>query len=333
MTASEIGIGFLCVLLVLFVGGGFVAIIRADRKKPARAPYDQHRDIARKLDALHARHGGERSGESLRWQHEGLDVRVWIQRYAEQTPRAHLSVSGLAPISLAVEQLVGGADVRLGDPDFDGVAHVGGAPALALALLTPDVRGRMTRALLAGFVLRDETLLISTFSEDIDLLAPHLAAALAVAPLLRTPPDVTAALLGRLRTEPLRDGRLAIARQLPLNLFTSSADRAALRTFTAPDLQLALATRLDDPELWATLPEATLVQLLTHADGVTVHEAIAALHKRGTPAAVPALKRLDTREAKPLAAQAVLAIQARATGARGDLALADADGGLTLSEP
>ncbi len=341
-SSSGVGVGSLIAIFVLLLLAILILVTRAEPRRAAmrlRALNARRRELAGHLDAMCARYGGVRTGEGFGFQHDGLSVQVMVKRDFEgAAAKVHLQIAGLAPIELRTDpQNRGGWDVTTGEPDFDGFVRVSGDVGMALALLTPQTRGLVHRALLAGFqmtVRNGQGILgIATYSDDIDLITPHIEPGLQLAQQLRPPTDVYATLITRLREEPRVTGRLDIAIQLPPAVADDPARLRELVAHPEPEVRLALAMRLDLPELWATLPEPTLITLLGSERPATVQQAMVALGRYGTVDAVPALKLKKTElETANLATDTILAIQERATGAPGGLALATSDGALSLNE-
>lgn len=313
-----------------------LAAVRAGKKSPRlRYPDKSRSALTRQLQALHARHGGELGSTRLIFQHGDVEVTIDVNP-AQQDMGGDVRLllrKGLVPITLGPEATFSGNDIRTGDPEFDGVVKVGGDPYSALAVLTPETRRLVQRAILAGLRMIDDgdpCLTIRTSGDDVERMLPHLELGLALAPLLGPPTDPQI-LLTRLRTEPLPEARLAIAMQAPPA--SLEAHLAELARLPEPEVRLALATRLDQAALWASLSQAELLATLRDERPGVQHMAIDALGRFGTIEAVPALeaKKAYDRKTRDLATDAIRAIQSRATGSRGDLALATHDGGLSLS--
>jgi len=292
------------------------------------------------LKSLHEQVGGTLDEDSVRFERAGFSVRIAL----EPDPRSDsgvtsLEISGdLVPIGVSPEPPFA-VDVRTGDAEFDGFAVVRGDPVMALAVLDAKARRVTERALMAGFVMRAAPtphLRFQAFGLGLDPVMAQLETGLEVARNLRRPDDLLTTLARRLCEERRPEGRLAIAARLP----TASLDQPALRdtVLAHPDagMRLYLANRLNHPSLWSTLPEATLIALLGDPHEATMHLAITSLGRLGSVLAVPALedKKADGRETQRLASEAILHIQSRASGSRGDLALVSGEtGALALSEP
>lgn len=328
-------IGFITVFSLFFVLIVTSAMIAGKKGRRSRSHGSGRPDFVEQLRALHARYGGALDSTRLTFHHAGVEVVIEVSPATEAMGghvRLHLH-KGLVPVTLSPESTFSGDDVRTGDPEFDGIVKVGGDVHAALAVLTPEARRLIQRAILAGFRMVGDggpRLTIRTSGDDVDPMLPHLELALALAPLLRPPTDPSI-LMTRLRTEPLADARLAIATQAPITSLEVHLDE--LGRLPEPELRLALAARLDRPALWATVSQAELVTLLGDLRPAVQHTAIAALGRFGTVDAVPALeaRKDDDRRTRDLATDAILAIQSRATGSRGDLALVTHDGGLSLA--
>ncbi len=148
----------------------------------------------------------------------------------------------------AFEKLFDGGEIVLGDPGFDGAAHVRGEASLARAVLAHDVRRSLTELL--GGTLRiqtargEEALPVSALVTGDELavdvhcnssgaegwLKEALARLTALAEGLVPPGDVAAAIAGRASTEPdagVRLGNLQLlARAFPGHPATAAALRA-----------------------------------------------------------------------------------------------------------
>lgn len=330
--------------LVLFIAlTGFIALLTrlARGSKPEPTPADSPRDLTlrarSRLAALVAEFGGTVDGLMARLQRDGFKAKVTVEGGGEEPTWTSLELAGsLAPVGLSVEATISGGDIETGDADFDGVARVKGNGAMAVAVLTPKARRVAARALLAGLVVEahrvEATIRMRVHGDDVSLMRPHLETALELARHLRRPTDLEATLMARLNDEPTPAGRFFIALQAPPTLAEDPARLTALCAHPDPEVRLALAVRLGRPELWATLPEASLQALLSAPRPWIRHEAIKALGRLGTVDSVPRLEsvKLEGKDDKVLATDAILSIQARATGSRGDLALAAAGGGLSL---
>lgn len=319
-------------MLVIF----FITLITSQRPRTPQRPSEQLPPSV-SLATLHARHGGTLERSALTFDHRGVEVRIDIEASsANRLGRVLLQLrKNLAPVSFGPEATFTGGDIRTGDTEFDGVVKVGGDVAQALLVLTPEARRLVQRAVLAGFRMDEEggpRLRISTSGDDLEPMMPHLTLALGLAPLLGPSTDKRK-VLERLRTEPLDDARMALAIQFPYHDLEPHV--AELASLPEDELRLAFASRLDRPELWRTLPQAALIALLRNERPAIVHMAIAALGRFGTVDAVSWLesKKSYDKKTQELATDAILAIQSRATGSRGDLALAahEGDGGLALS--
>lgn len=282
------------------------------------------------LARLHAQYGGTLDPGSLRFTHGASKVLI------ESTDKATRLVidSGLAHLGFGFENIGLDPDLGLGDEDFDPVVHLQGDLTAAVALLTPGTRRLMRGAVLAGFRmdLEPKPTLTMEVSGHAEYIAPHIATGLALATALAAPVDMTGLLMSRLRDEPLSRVQQSLVGQLPTSLGADPQRLAELCAHPDPATRLLLAHRFDHPALWATLPEPTLIAALSSPTFEPRRIAITRLSTHGTIAAVPAL--LELREDEVLgsfAADAILAIQSRATGSRGDLALATHDGGLSLA--
>jgi hypothetical protein len=318
--------------LSLLIASGLV------RRRPVPPPVGPDsrftRKIQRDLAELQSRIGGELGRDDLSFERDGFRVRIAYQGSSGSEGWTSLAITGpFVPLSLRPEATISGGDVMTGELDFDGVVSVKGDGAIAVAVLDPTARKSIKRAVLAGFTFEHEALRITTSGDDVDLIVPYIDQALGLARLLREPADLHGALLRRLQTEPLVDGRMAIAIQMPPAVAKHEGQVRELCALPEDEVRLALASRLDHAALWATLPEPTLIRLLTSPRLLVQREAIARLARSGTIASVPALSADShwSREARDLAADAILAIQSRATGSRGDLALSSADGSLSLA--
>lgn len=282
------------------------------------------------LERLHAQYGGTLEPGSLRFSHGVSTVLI------ESTDEATRLVidGGLAHLGFGFEGIGVAPDLGIGDDDFDPVVNLQGDRTAAVALLTPATRRLIRGAVLAGFgmVLEPKPTLVMEVSGHAEYIAPHISTGLALASALAAPVDLTGLLMSRLRDEPSSRVQQSIVAQLPTSLGDDPQHLAELCAHPDPATRLLLAHRLDHPALWATLPEPTLIAALSSPTFEPRRVAIDRLSSLGTIAAVPALIELREDEVLgPLAADAILAIQSRATGSRGDLALATHDGGLSLA--
>lgn len=282
------------------------------------------------LARLHAQYGGTLAPGALRFTHGASKVLI------ESTDKAtRLAIEGgLAHLGFGFENIGLDPDLALGDDDFDPVVHLQGDLTAAVALLTPGTRRLMRGAVLAGFrmALEPKPTLTMEVSGHAEYIAPHISTGLALASALAAPVDLLGLLMSRLRDEPLSRVQQSIVAQLPTSLGDDPARLAELCAHPDPTTRLLLAHRLDRPALWATLPEPTLIAALSSPDFEPRRIAIRRLSSLGSIAAVPALIALrDDEVLGSFAADAILAIQSRATGSRGDLALATHDGGLSLA--
>lgn len=329
--------GLMVALIFFFVLIAIASAAARRRNLPATGTNSRLRiEVERKLIDLQRRYGGELERGKLTFEHEGFRVRVQVDATLTRPEgQTTLDVTGpLAPIVLSPESTISGGDIPTGDPDFDGVVRVKGDGPTAVAVLEPAARNAIKRAILAGFLKHRNVLRMESYSDDVDLIAPHITPALELARLLRNPIDLDTTLVSRLRHEPLDDGRLAIAVQVPATLAENPEHLRALCALPDDEVRLVLASRLNATDLWATLPEATLIALLGSPRVLVQRESISRLGQCGTVEAVAALttKSHWNSEVRGLAKDAILAIQSRATGSRGELALAHHDGGLSLTE-
>lgn len=282
------------------------------------------------LERLHAQYGGTLEPGKLRFTHGASTVLI---ESTDNVTRLAID-GGLAHLGFGFENIGLDPDLGLGDDDFDPVVHLQGDLTAAVALLTPGTRRLMRGAVLAGFgmILEPKPTLTMEVSGHAEYIAPHIPTGLALASALAAPVDLTGLLMNRLRDEPSSRVQQSIVAQLPSSLGADPTRLAELCAHPDPTTRLLLAHRLDRPALWATLPETTLIATLSSPTYEPRRIAIARLATHGTIAAVPALIELREDGALgPLAADAILAIQSRSTGSRGDLALATHDGGLSLA--
>lgn len=259
--------------------------------------------------------------------------------------KTRLAITGdLVPIGLSPERVNQSDDLRTGDSNFDGLARIAGDPTLALVALGPEARRRLGPALMKGWLVelstRGTALVFEQSGELLDGMGALIDEGLSLAPLLARPAELHTAWLARLQSEPLAAGRLALASHPPADLLDSETHLAPLTSHPEPAVRLALASRLRHPALWATLAETTLLELYQpsqHPSQTTSALALTALSQRASVAVVPQLRAWA--RSYPMQAQAlndaILAIQSRASGARGDLALTDSPeaGALSLSPP
>ncbi len=336
-------------LFLLVVLAGTIAHSRTSPRKhtrlPAPSPVEARANsLAEQWQALHRQFGGVLSGESLRFEQHGVEVEVGFKRTRLDDSllvQTELLLFGdLAPIALRPESVRSSDDIQTGDDNFDGLAQVSGDPSVALAVLTPEARRKLGRALMQGWVVKVgdlRSILQREFhGEHLDGMASHIEEGLVLARLLARPRDLHATFVSRLQSEPSVPGRLAIARHVPHTLRDASTHRQALTALSDPEVRLFLATRLDHPDLWSTLPEPTLIALTHHVEERVIEAAITALARAGSVLAIPDLKRLTSRggDLGRLARDVVLMIQSRLSGSRGDLALAsESEGHLALVEP
>lgn len=309
------------VLLLVGVGLRRRRAGRPDRRSTAGQP---------QLARLHTQYGGTLEPGALRFTHGASSVLI------ESTDKVTRLVieGGLAPLAFGFEDIGLDADIGLGDDDFDPVVHLQGDPTAAVALLTPSTRLLIRRAVLAGFRMIDGSrpTLLMEVSGHADYIAPHIATGLALASALTEPVDMLELLMSRLHHEPSPRVQQSIIAHLPKSIRDDAARLAELCAHSDPQVRLMLADRLDHPALWETLPEPTLIIALASPSFSPRRIAIERLSSLGTIDAVPALLELrDDEVLGPRAADAIAAIQSRASGSRGDLALATHDGGLSLA--
>lgn len=285
-----------------------------------------------RLASLQAHYGGSLEPGALRFSHGHSTVLV-------ETLPSHTRLvieGGLAPLGFSFRGINSKNEPPLGDPDFDGVVNVSGDRLWALALLTPQTRRLIHGANLAGFEMahKPTPTLTMSVSGHPEFIAPHISTGLALATALSVTSDLDARLMRRLHEEPLPSMRVSLALHLPPALLEDPKHLPAWCQHPDPAVRLVLASRLDHPTLWATLPEATLIGLLEDPERDTRLRAMVALGSRGTIAAIPALEVAGDRHSQSSAAnEAILGIRARVDASPGGLALAtqESDGGLALS--
>jgi len=336
-------------LFLLVVLAGTIAHSRtssSNRTKPlAPRPVEVRVDtLVEQWHTLNRQFGGQLSGESLRFERDGVEVEVaFLRTTMGETSfvRTELQLIGdFAAISLHPESVRSSNDIQTGDENFDGLARVSGDSATALAILTPEARRKLGRALMQGWVFEGgelrSTLHRKFDGAHLDGMATHINEGLVLARLVARPSDILGTLVSRLSSEPSLPGRLAVARHVPHAIRDHAAHRQALAALPDPEVRLLLATRLDHPDLWSTLPEPTLIPLIHHADERVAEAAITALARAGSVVAIPDLKRRTNvgGDLGRLAKDVALMIQSRLSGSRGDLALAsESEGHLALVEP
>lgn len=291
------------------------------------------------LDALAERLGVRCEGDTVRvrrGEHEAV-VQRQERAVSDGAPSLYMVVRFTGPIAqltLVPEGMRASRDLQTGDPGFDGLARIGGDPALALAVLDPGTRSLASRLLMAGWKLQDGTLQFEQFGGQTDEIPLRIEEGFTLARALRPPAELGAALVERLAGEPSRAGRLAIAAHVPLELRQRPDAIARLRAQPDPAAVLLAAARLDVEALWSALPEERLAALLGDEDPRVKEAAIARLQRHGTIASVPALTAAaDAGGVVGRAARAaIVAIQERGGGSVGALSLAqDSPGALALT--
>lgn len=187
-------------------------------------------------------------GDATRWQLGPVECEVdghrLRMRHRRPLTDQQLQIEA-EPDASRLRKLLSGQDVLTGDDAFDQIALIAGDPAIALAVLDPEVRAELGAWLPMGLTLRGGV---------IEAPAPDAAAIAQLALLMArlTPPEAPLAVVWarRLADEPnpgaaVRLARALVAQAPPVDV--SLLDAAAMSTIEAAReiLGEALARRLD----------------------------------------------------------------------------------------
>lgn len=349
MDGEAIGVLVVFASLVSFAGLG-VGIAAARRRERARRGTTADAGVGERHDnasvqalkmADLARHYGVALNEErlLRFERGGVAITLEIEQTEDSDGvyrKTRLEVGdGLVALELSAEGTRSGGDVEIGDANFDGIACIKGEPTLALAVLTPEARRRVSAALMRGWkVLRERGAYRAVLQRGGDYLGDMIALVeegIGLAAALAPPADVPERLMQRLQSEPQAPVRHRLAAGLLLTR-DPGAQLARLAALTDPGLRLLAGERLRAPSLWASLTEGDLASLVLHEDDLVALAACGGLGRRGTAASIPALNRAKIeRPRRSLEIEAaVRAIRERTIATPGALALTDSEAGLAL---
>ena len=320
------------ILFLAVAGIGWSIAYLADARRRQREQRQAWRLVARraKLADVIETEGGLFESPSLSGRAGTLEVRFEDFR-GEHERGTRILVSGLGHgagglslrhegLGTAIEtQFIGEREIETGDAAFDAEYYVQGAEPLALAILEPETRRRLS-ALLRGQVadvpvkveasLQRGVLEVKVRDWNRERTPEILERVLEVAQLLVAPPDLAARIAANLPREPEAAARLnrllILVREFKDHAATRKALRAA-RQDPSEEVRLRAAMALGNEG------RETLLDLVDHAtsDSCTARAVEALGHRLSDEVAEAALRRALSGAKSPQTADACLTVLGR----------------------